>query len=116
MTALEELKSALDDDPRLVSIKKAEALCMESEEVLALSKAKDAAQEAYSSLIGKRPSGDEELLMAEKNLFESKLALDTHPLVKDYSEKYSIVRDLYMQIDDMLFSSFRGKRLFEDDK
>ena len=116
LSALEELKEALESDSRLIKVKEAEALCVSNIEVQRLSKAKDEAKELYSSLKGKRPSNDPELVEAEKKLYQAKLALDNHPLVKDYTSKYIKVRDLYMAIDDILFSPFRGKSLFEESK
>ena len=37
--------------------------------------------------------------------------LDSYPLAKEYGEAYIAVRDLYMQIDDILFGPYRKKTL-----
>ena len=40
----------------------------------------------------------------QHDLFLKKEALDNHPLVKSYLKAYSEVRDLYFQINEILFN------------
>ena len=42
-------------------------------------------------------------------LKEAKEALNNHPLVKSYLSIYNEVKHLYMEVDDILFSEFKGK-------
>ena len=47
----------------------------------------------------------EEVKKAQHNLHIKKEALDNHPLVRDYLKAYSEVRDLYFELNDILFSN-----------
>ena len=40
----------------------------------------------------------------QHDLFLKKEALDNHPLVKEYLKAYSEVRDLYFQVNEILFN------------
>jgi cell fate (sporulation/competence/biofilm development) regulator YlbF (YheA/YmcA/DUF963 family) len=109
--ALESLRSALDGDPRVKALEEAEKELLGNEEVIALAKKKDAAESDYELAL-KTNSGVE---AARKRLYEAKLALDTHPVSKRYNEAYIAVRDLYMEIDDILIGPYRGKILMGDE-
>ena len=50
------------------------------------------------------PDSHIEVINALKNLKEAKENLANHPLVKSYLSIYNEVRDLYMEVDDILFS------------
>ena len=50
-----------------------------------------------------------EVINTLKNLKEAKENLANHPLVKSYLSIYNEVRDLYMEVDDILFSSFKRR-------
>ena len=76
-------------------------------EVYQLSNKKDEALEKYLSnkeLYGEDNEITNKSLQELKNAKES---LQNHPLVKEYMEVYSRVRDLYIKIDDILLGDFK---------
>lgn len=82
---------------------------MESEEVLHLSKRLELASEEYSNAVS---MNDVKLIeKTKKALHEAKTNIDNHPLVKDYTEAYIKVRDLYMIVDDIIFGPYRKKTI-----
>ena len=105
--ALASLSNALKEDTRVQEMKEKENRMMESEEVIHLSHRLEEAERTYGLAVS---STDKSMIEKTKIvLHEAKLALDSHPLVKDYTEAFIIVRDLYMQIDDIIFSPYRKK-------
>lgn len=110
---LASLKEALKADPRLRALEEAERNLMASPEVIELSKKKDAAERDYEDCLSYHKESDPEALRLQKSLYQAKLTLDEHPLSKAYNVAYIPVRDLYMAIDDVLYSPFRKKSLFE---
>jgi cell fate (sporulation/competence/biofilm development) regulator YlbF (YheA/YmcA/DUF963 family) len=114
LNALVELKSALDEDPRVKKLQALEQEMMANDVVIALAKKKDALERDYEDILSYRKETSPEAQAAQKALYEAKLALDQHPLVARYNAAYIPVRDLYMQIDDILYAPFRKKSLFEE--
>jgi hypothetical protein len=110
---LASLKAALKADPRILALEKAEAALMASPEVIELAKRKDAAERDYEDCLAFHKETDPEALTLQKALYQAKLTLDEHPLSKAYNAAYIPVRDLYMSLDDILYSPFRKKSLFE---
>ena len=105
------LKKALDEDPRFIRLKEAEMVALKDEGVIRLIARKEACLERYSSLLSVKNRDDEEVKAAEKELAEAKLALDSHPLVKEYNDCYIAVKDLTMEINDIIFGPFQRKVL-----
>lgn len=105
--ALYEYAKLLKEDARVLRMRDLEKRLTEDEEVVALSRAMDEAERLYSEALA---TNDQELIeKRKKELYEAKLALDTNPLAKEYTESYIAVRDLYAEIDDILFSPYRRK-------
>ena len=100
-----ELKDLLINDPRIIRLNELEKKMNESEEVMALAYQKDVAVSEYSDALNHFARDSEEVKKAQRNLHIKKEALDSHPLVKDYLKAYSEVRDLYYQLNDILFSN-----------
>ena len=100
-----ELKDLLINDPRIIRLNELEKKMNESEEVMALAYQKDVAVSEYSNALNHFARDSEEVKKAQRNLHIKKEALDSHPLVKDYLKAYSEVRDLYYQLNDILFSN-----------
>ena len=98
------LKELLNDDPRLIRLNELEKKMNESEEVMALSYQKDVAVSRYSDALNHYLEDSKEVKEAQSALHEKKLALDEHPLVREYLKAYSEVRDLYFLLNDILFS------------
>ena len=99
-----ELKDLLDNDERLIRLNKLENELNNNEEVMALSYQKDLAVSSYSDALNHFANNSEEMKKYQHELFLKKEALDNHPLVKEYLKAYSEVRDLYFQINEILFN------------
>ena len=101
----------MKEDERLLRLSELETLLEKDEEAIKLSGILKSKEEAYSFSLSSFGEGSEEARKAQKELYEAKKELDSLPLVKEYNEAYTKVRDLYMLIDDILFSPFRHKIL-----
>ena len=99
-----ELKDLLDNDERIIRLNKLENELNNNEEVMALSYQKDLAASSYSDALNHFANDSEEIKKYQHELFLKKEALDNHPLVKSYLKAYSEVRDLYFQINEILFN------------
>ena len=77
------LKKQLDNDERVVRLINLEKEMENNEEVMSLSYKKDMAASRYSDLLNYYSEDSEEAKKALKELHEAKLALDSHPLVKE---------------------------------
>ena len=104
-----ELKDLLNNDERIIALNKLEKEMNENEEVMALAYQKDLAINEYSDALNHFASDSEEVKKAQHNLHLKKEALDNHPLVREYLKAYSEVRDLYFQLNDILFSNLNLK-------
>ena len=100
-----ELKDLLTNDPRIIRLNELEKKMNEDEEVMALAYQKDLAVSSYSDALNHFAKDSEEVKKAQHDLHLKKEALDNHPLVKEYLKAYSEVRDLYLSINDILFSN-----------
>ena len=103
----ETLKEMLENDPRIIRLNKAEKRMDESEEVMALAYKKDMAAVKYSDTLNHFKEDSKEAQNALKELHQAKYNLDSHPLVKDYLNAFKEVRELYDEINKILFSSFK---------
>ena len=99
-----ELKDLLDNDERIIRLNKLENELNNNEEVMALSYQKDLAVSSYSDALNHFANNSPEIKKYQHDLFLKKEALDNHPLVKEYLKAYSEVRDLYFQINEILFN------------
>jgi hypothetical protein len=110
---LEELRAALKSDPRVKKLDELEASLSQDAILIELVKKKNAAEDAYSSVLSYQKETDPEALSLQKSLYLAKKNLGGYPLVESYNEAFIAVRDLYMAIDDDLFGPYRNKVLFE---
>lgn len=109
--ALTELKEAIASDPRVKFLSEVEAKLYEDPALLELVKKKNDLEKEYGSLLSYEEREGEKAKQLEHALYEAKLELDNHPLAKEYSEAFIKVRDIYMQIDDIIFGPYRKKTL-----
>ena len=93
-----ELKELLESDQRIKDLNEKEEVMKNSDEVKALVNKKEQAISLYS-VSSER---------GQKALHQSKLELDNHPLVRAYLDAYSKVRDLYFEMNDILFSGLNA--------
>lgn len=98
-----ELKQLLVDDFRLVLLNELENKMNQNAEVMALAYQKDIASAEYSHMLNHFPENDEATIKARQQLYLKKRALDEHLLVRQYLTAYSQVRDLYLEINNILF-------------
>ena len=104
-----ELKELLSQDERVVLLNKLEKEMNDNEEVMALAYQKDLAISNLSDAINHFGENSEEAKKAQHELFLKKEALDNHPLVRDYLKAYQEVRELYFNLNDILFSNLSLK-------
>lgn len=102
-----QLNDELNNDPRVIKLNELEKKLNDSFEVYTLSNKKDEALEEYNRLKEIYSDDNELTKKALLNAKEAKEKLSNFPLVKEYLAQYAIVRDLYLEIDNILFSDFR---------
>ena len=103
-----ELKELLANDERIILLDKLEKEMNQNEEVMALAYQKDVAVSNYNDALNHFTSDSEEVKNAQHELHIKKQALDNHPLVRQYLNAYSQVRDLYFELNDILFSNLNS--------
>ena len=78
---------------------------MSNDEIaMKLSYKKDLAVDSYDFAISHFPKESKEVKKAQEELHLAKLELDKCESVRNYLDAYSKVRDLYMEINSILFS------------
>ena len=97
-----ELKDLLNNDPRIKDLNEKEEKMKNDKEVLLLVNRKEEAISSYEDSFKTHSEPSKE---KQKLLYQSKLELDSHPLVKSYLDAYAKVRDLYFEMNDILFSN-----------
>ncbi len=101
------LNEEINKDPRVVKLNELEKVLNDSYEVYTLSNEKDAALEEYSRLKEIFSEDSDELKASLLKLKTAKEKLNNFPLVKEYLAQYALVRDLYLEVDNILFSEYR---------
>ena len=104
-----ELKDLLTNDPRIIRLNELEKKMNESQEVMTLAYQKDLAVSEYSDALNHFSRDSKEVKNAQHNLHLKKETLDNHPIVREYLMAYIEVRDLYYQLNDILFSNMNLK-------
>lgn len=101
------LNEEISKDPRIIKLNELEKALNDSYDVYVLSNKKDEALEEYSRLKDAYSEDDERVRQALLKAKNAKEKLNNFPLVKEYLAQYAIVRDLYLEIDNILFSDFK---------
>ena len=104
-----ELKELLVNDERIKTLNSLEEKMNNDNQVMSLAYQKDMACLKYSDALNHYTRESKEVKEAQKELHEKKLVLDTNETVRDYLKSYSAVRDLYAEINDILFSGLNAK-------
>lgn len=99
-----KLKDSLANDPEVKKLEELEEKMSNSLDVAKLANKKEIASDEYNFALSHFDEKSNEVIQAQKKLYEVKKELDLHPLVKEYMEQYKIVRNLYKEINDTLFS------------
>ena len=102
-----ELQQSLVNSELLLRFSKLEKDLNDSYEVYLLSNEKDKCLDNYTRLKDSLGESHKDTVNALKALQQAKEKLNNFPLVKEYLSVYSQVRDLYLEIDNILFASFR---------
>lgn len=113
LNKLESLKLALEKDERIIGLNLLDEKMNKNEEVMALAYKKDMAALDFEDALKHFGEKAKETQVAQKRLYEAKLSLDTHPLVKEYNEAYKEVKILYNKINDELFKDFSSQKCGE---
>ena len=105
-----EINDELNNNPLVIRLNELEKELNDSYEIYLLSNKKDEALEKYLS--NKDLYGDNHKLTieAQKVLMAAKKELQLNPLVKEYLEVYSKVRDMYLEINHILLDDFKGEK------
>ena len=82
---LEELKNLIENDENVLKVKELDEKLNKSEEVMKLSYKKDMMIVEYENALKHFGENSEEIKQAQRNLYQAKLELDSHPLVKEYN-------------------------------
>lgn len=109
LTKLQELKTLLDNDERIISLNLLDNEINNSDEVASLAYQKDMATLAYEDALKHFGKDSDEANMAQKKLYEAKYNLDEHHLVKKYNKAYKEVFLLYEKVNSTLFYEFTRK-------
>ena len=104
-----ELKESLKNHPSLVLLNSLEKEMEENEEVMKLSYRKDQANDKYNDMVKYYGENSLEASNALKELHVAKKELDSHPLVRKYLKAYQEVRELYQEINHLLFDVIKEK-------
>ena len=104
-----ELRDLLENDERIKRLNELETKMNNDQEVITLAYQKDVAVSNYSNTLNHFAEDSIEAKNAQKELYNKKLALDTHPLVRDYLDAYKEVRDLYIEMNALLFDGLNIK-------
>lgn len=102
-----KLHESLVNNEAVISLNALEKRLNDSFEVYNLSNEKDTCLEEYLRLKDSLGEKDKKTILSLKKLQEAKEKLNNFPLVKEYLTSYTKVRDLYMEVDNILFSDFR---------
>ncbi len=103
------LKKEIDNDPRVILLNNLETKLNNDEEVMTLSYQKDRAVDHYEDMTRLFKSDSKEAISATKELSLAKEKLMNHPLVKEYLSAYKEVKDLYEEINRLIFYPFMPK-------
>lgn len=107
--SLATLAKAIENDPRMIELKKAEKLLNEDPEAQALSKKKDLLTEAFEE--ARFHFGEESAQAKEawRSLYLIKKELDELPSCVAYRKAYAPMAMLFRQMDAILFDAFRDE-------
>ena len=101
-----ELKNEINSLPEVIELERLNKLLNENEEVMKLCYRKDVAATKYEDAVKYFGLESDEAREAQKVLYQAKLELDTHELVKTYNEQYKKVRKIYDKINEEIFNPF----------
>mgnify|MGYP001769965431 CR=1 FL=1 len=96
-----QLRDLINNDETFLILRNLEHDLDLNEEIIELSTKMHVALEAFEKC-----DSDQEKIILQQRLHEAKLALDMHPLVREYYKAYQPVRLMYQEIQTSLFTPF----------
>lgn len=105
----EELKATMDNDPRFLRLKEIEERMNNDESVMKLAYQKDMKNDRYNDLLKIYDENHPLVKQAQKELYEANQELNNHMLVKSYMAAYLEVKMVLHQVNNILFSDFKGE-------
>ena len=106
---VQNLKNIIENDENVLKVKELDKKLNSSDEVMRLAYKKDVALSEYETALNHFKTDSGEVKKAQKELYQAKLALDSHPLVKEYNQYFAKVRLMYKRINDEIFGEFVKK-------
>ena len=103
-----KLKDAISKDKRILELNEAEEAINNSKEVSRLAMIKEQKVDDYNFMCSHFKDDSNEVIKARQALSKAKAELESHPLVRNYLEKYKLVREMNEKINDELFSFFNN--------
>lgn len=101
-----KLKEEIDNSQEVKELNRLNSLIENDEEVMKLCYKKDCAVTSYEDALKHFGENSDEVLKAQKALYQAKLELDSNKLVKEYNEQFKIVRKIYDKINEEIFNPF----------
>ena len=101
-----ELKEKINSLPEVIELERLNKLLNENEDVMRLCYKKDTCATKYEDTVKYFGLESDEARVPQKALYQAKLELDTHELVKAYNEQYKKVRKIYDKINEEIFNPF----------
>lgn len=106
---IEKLSSRLNNREEVKKLKEIENKMENDLEVLKLANEFSLAQSEYNSCLNHYDMNSEEAKKVQKKLYEAKLKLDSHPLVKEYYSYLKDVNEPLRYLEFNLFDKFKNK-------
>ena len=101
-----ELKEEINSLPEVIELERLNKLLNENEEVMKLCYRKDVCATKYEDAVKYFGLESDEAREAQKALYQAKLELDSHELVKEYNAQFKKVREIYDKINEEIFNPF----------
>ena len=108
ITLAYNLKDLLKNDGRIILLNQYEKEMEENEEVMRLCYLKDTANSHYNDMLKIYDKDSLEVSNALKELYLRKKEFEEHPLVRRYLKQYQEVKNLYNEINNILFKDINA--------
>ncbi len=106
---LNVLLDSIREDERFIAFRLAETAMEEDEEVQALSKTKDEKAVIWEEARRYEGENSPNALIAQKELYLAKKALDEHPKVLQYRKEYAQIARIFEELDRLVLGDFKTK-------
>lgn len=104
-----ELKDLLKNDERIALLDKAEEDMSNDPEVYRLSLIKDEKNDIYNKMVSYYKEDSKEASEALHEFYLAKKEFEEHPKVREYLKHYQAVRELYDEINKILFEELNSE-------